>query len=169
MSIKKLHPIWLDPKSTAISLAKRAKQSDENLYNAAQEAVKSAIRALTKFGVGIISDYGDVEYVLMITVNEDGNDPVAWIDYAADKEGTRRLESTGPDAQLLVTAFATYHPDACFMYSMRDNPGNPNPILLCGKDPEDTRGHLSTNNVKKFLDNNITTFTVACRGVIDKP
>lgn len=148
-------------KNTAAIFSKKAKEYDSSLYIIAERTVDSAINALKKFGDGYIVDYGDVRYLLRVSVDDQGNS-VSWIEYASDDEGIRRYESTGPDAHLLASSFATFHPNACFMYAKRDGSGVPYPILLYGAEKHETCCHLSTNSLKKFIDNNITNFTIAC-------
>lgn len=145
--------------NSAASLSKKAKKHNQSLYAVAERTVDSAIGALKKFGSGFIVDYGDVQYLLRVEVDIDGN-ALAWVEYAADDEGTKRQESSGSDAHLLATAFATFHPNACFMYAKEGHA--PNPILLYGAEKHETCNHLSTNNLKKLLDADITNFSIAC-------
>jgi len=146
----------------AASFSKKAKKHNQSLYVVAERTVDSAIGALKKFGSGFIADYGDIQYLLRVEVDTDGN-ALAWVEYASDDEGHKRHESSGPNAHLLATAFATFHPNACFMYAKDGN--SPNPILLYGAERHETCGHLSANNLKKLLDNNITNFSIACTTV----
>ncbi len=91
MSVKKLSPAWLNPSASAQSLIQLAKRNCPSLYKYAEEATQSGITALMKFGIGYICDYGDVNYVFRIEV-DDSKNAIAWIEYAEDEEGTHRLE-----------------------------------------------------------------------------
>lgn len=162
MAVKKLSADWLRPNASVQSLTKLAKQKHPELYQHAADATQGAINALMKFGIGYICDYGDVNYVFRVEVDENKN-AIAWVDYAEDSEGTRRLECQGEDAQLLTVAFAALHPDACFMYARKLNPSTPHPIMIYVTDDETSCDHLSTNSMKRFQDKGITKFTVACK------
>ena len=162
MSVKKLSPDWLNPSATAQSIADISKQKFPSLYKYANEATQSGIIALMKFGIGYICDYGDVNYVFRIQVDENKN-VTACIEYTEDEEGTRRLECQGLEAQLLTTAFAPTHPNACFMYARKQNPNTPFPILLYETNDPNVCAHLSANSMKIFREKNIKNFSVACK------
>lgn len=165
MSAKKISADWLEPTASVQSLTNLAKKKDPVLYTHAHAASLSAINALMKFGIGYVCDYGDVNYVFRVEVDENKN-VLAWLNYAEDDEGTRRLEAHGLDAQLLTTAFATLHPNACFMYACKQNPNTPHPIMLYATEDVNSCNHLSTNSMKRLRDNGIANFTAACK-IID--